>query len=448
MSKTFAIVNLGCAKNAVDAEGMEQIMLAAGYTGVAVPDRADVVIVNTCGFIQAATDESVAVLSELAAGKRPGQLLVAAGCLSQKWDADMTEKLTGIDAVLGTRRWAEIAQVVASAEQGLQPCWTGATLADEPVRRLAKGASAYLKIADGCSTGCAFCAIPRIKGPYRSRPAAQIVDEARELASQGVQEIVLIAQDTTAYGRDRGESGALGRLVEDLLRVEPAVPWLRLMYAYPTHLDDHLLELMRGEERLVSYIDIPLQHAHPAVLRRMGRPADDPLALVEHIREAVPGVALRSTFIVGYPGETEEEFAALLGFLRQARLDKVGVFAYSAEEGTPAAKLEGQVPEEVKTARLDAAMRLQQEISLTVNREQVGRVLDVLVEGKAPVVAKSAGGRAKRRRRREVLVCGRSYRDAPEVDGLVLFRGQAKAGDMVRVRITEALPYDLMGELV
>ncbi|MHB1005660.1 MAG: 30S ribosomal protein S12 methylthiotransferase RimO [Chloroflexota bacterium] len=446
MPKTFAIVNLGCAKNAVDGEGMGQVLLGAGLT-VADPARADLVVVNTCGFIQAATDESVEELVAFAKRKRPGQLLVAAGCLAEKWGEGLRVELPEVDAVLGTRRWPEIAALVAESERGLRPTWTGgdgpeATL--PRVRRTAHQASAYVKIADGCSSACAFCVIPLIKGPYRSRSVADVVAEASELAEQGVKELVLVAQDTTAYGRDRGERSGLVRLVEGVLAATPSVPWLRLMYAYPTHLDDDLLRMMAAEPRLVSYLDIPLQHAHPAALRRMRRPAGDPRQLVDHARALVPDLTIRSTFIAGFPGETDEEFDALLGFLEEARLDRVGVFAYSREEGAPAAAMAEQVPEAVKQRRVDEAMRLQRKISLARNRAQVGRVLAVLVEGTAPVEMK---GRA-RRSKREVMVCGRSYRDAPEVDGLVFFPGKANPGEMVKVRISEALPYDLLGERV
>jgi len=447
MPKTFAIVNLGCAKNEVDAEGMAQVLRGAGYLPTGDADGATVVIVNTCGFIQAATDESVGELARLARRKRPGQLLVAAGCLAQKWADKLAAQLPEVDAVLGTRRWGEIADLLAEAERGLRPCWTGAGSAAPRVRRLAHGASAYLKIADGCSVGCAFCVIPSLKGPYRSRPRAEVIAEAAELAAQGVKELVLIAQDTTFYGRDRGEQDGLVHLVEGILAAAPTAPWLRLMYAYPTHLDAELLRLMAGEPRLLPYVDLPLQHAHPDVLRRMRRPAADPRKLVARLRAAVPGVVLRSTFIVGFPGETDDEFAALLRFLEEARLERVGVFAYSREEGTPAAALPDQVPDNVKQRRVDEAMRLQQRLSHELNRGQVGRVLDVLVEGTAPLAARSVRpGSGRARRRREVLTCGRSYRDAPEVDGLVLFRGQASPGEIVPVRITEALPYDLVGE--
>ncbi|MCL5111035.1 MAG: 30S ribosomal protein S12 methylthiotransferase RimO [Chloroflexi bacterium] len=443
MPKSFSVINLGCAKNEVDGEGLRQVLLAAGHTAALSPAHADVVVVNTCGFIQAATDESLAELRRLAASKRPGQMLVAAGCLAERLGAQIAQEVPQVDAVLGTLRWGEIARLLeAAAGSGERPAWIGVGTPEPCVPRQAHGGSAYLKIADGCSAACAFCTIPAIKGPYRSRPEEDIVGEAAALAAQGVRELVLIAQDSTYYGRDRGERGALVRLLERLLAVTPAVPWLRLMYAYPTHLDGDLLRLMAAEPRLVPYLDLPLQHAHPDVLRRMGRPARDPLQLVAELRQAVPGLTLRSTFIVGFPGESDAEFGALLRFLEAVRLERVGVFAYSAEDGTPAAEMPGQVPEEAKQRRLGEAMRLQQNISLALNREQIGRTLDVLVEGRGRLERGPSRGH---QRRGQVLVCGRSRRDAPEVDGLVFFPGAAQPGDMVRVRVTQALPYDLVG---
>ncbi|MHB1133881.1 MAG: 30S ribosomal protein S12 methylthiotransferase RimO [Chloroflexota bacterium] len=441
--KSFAVVNLGCPKNEVDAEGLEQVLLRAGYSPAPSPEMADIVVVNTCGFIQAATDESLNTIATLAAGKRQGQLLVAAGCLAQRLGGTLIQQVEAVDAVLGTLRWGEIGELLAAAERGERPVWTGEGPVAPAVPRLARGASAYLKIADGCSAACAFCAIPSIKGSYRSRPEDDIVREARQLAEGGVRELVLIAQDTTFYGRDRGERNALVPLVRRLLDAVPDVPWLRLMYAYPTHVDDDLLSLMAAEPRLLPYADLPLQHAHTDVLRRMGRPTSDPLALVTRMRDAVPGLALRSAFIVGFPGETDEEFGTLLRFLEQARLERVGVFAYSPEADTRAVTLPEQVPSATKARRLDEAMRLQQGISLALNREQIGRVLTVLIEGEAPLVMPARRGRRQSRPR--MLTCGRSYRDAPEVDGLVLLESPAQPGEMVQVRVTRALPYDLVG---
>jgi len=297
----------------------------------------------------------------------------------------------------------------------------------------AAGPSAYVKIADGCDAACAFCAIPLIKGPQRSKPEADIVREARELAAGGVREVVLVAQDTTAYGRDLGRRDALPGLMRAILDAAPEIAWLRVMYAYPQNVTPELIDVLAGERRACRYLDLPLQHAHPDVLRRMRRPhdIDQVYALITRLREAMPDVALRSTFIVGFPGETEAEFEALLAFLEEMALDKVGVFAYSAEEGTVAADMPNHVPAEVIAERYDRAMSLQQEVSLARNEAQVGCELEILVEGVG-----------------DGLSVGRSYREAPEVDGLVLVPGEATVGDLVRARVVAAQEYDLIAERV
>jgi ribosomal protein S12 methylthiotransferase len=300
-------------------------------------------------------------------------------------------------------------------------------------RTARQGASAYLKIADGCSAPCAFCAIPLIKGPAVSRPVDDVVQDAAILVQEGVKEIILIAQDTTAYGRDRGERDALPSLIQAILDAVPALGWLRLMYAYPGHVSSALIQVMASDPRVCHYLDLPLQHAHPQALRRMKRPAnvDGTRRLITDLRAAIPDVALRTSFIVGYPGETEAEFQELLNFVAESRFDRVGVFLYSPEEGTAAATLTGLVPDEVKVERHDRLMALQQRISLERNQAQVGRTLDVLVEGKG-----------------DGLSVGRSYRDAPEIDGLVLLAGDLPVDEMVSARISAGMEYDLIGEVV
>jgi ribosomal protein S12 methylthiotransferase len=299
-------------------------------------------------------------------------------------------------------------------------------------RSVVQGASAYLKIAEGCSAPCSFCTIPMIKGPARSRPVEAIVEDARQLVAQGVKEIVLIAQDTTAYGHDQGQRDALSGLIEAILKATPELSWLRLMYAYPQHVTPRLIETMAQYPQVCPYLDIPLQHAHPDTLRRMNRPhdVDRVRRLITELRTTMPNIALRTSFIVGYPGETEEEFQALLDFVQEIAFDRVGAFIYSREEGTPAADLPGQVPDQVKEERYRRLMELQQGISLAKNRQMIGRMLDVLVEGSG-----------------DNLSVGRSYRDAPEVDGLVLVREAMPLGEMVPVLITGALEYDLIGEI-
>jgi ribosomal protein S12 methylthiotransferase len=448
----FYLLTLGCPKNEVDSEGMQQLLLQAGYQQTDDPRRADVLIVNTCGFIDVARRESLGALRALARRKRRGQALVAAGCLAQRSGAKLAQDIPALDGLLSTRRWPEVVRVVEQALAGREaesenPGEGSQTFARIMPRRAATSASAYLKIADGCDAPCAFCAIPAIKGPYVSKPVEAVLEEAQQLVVQGVQEIVLIAQDTTLYGRDMdaGRDG-LAHLLAAIVAAVPTLPWLRVMYTYPTHVTPRLIETMARLPQVCHYLDIPLQHAHPAVLQRMRRPSD-----VEHIsrllaklREAMPDIALRTAFIVGYPGETEEEFQALLDFLAAARFDHVGVFQYSAEEDTPAADLPGAVSPRVKKERYQRAMAWQQEISRAKNQEWVGKTLPVLIEGEAETDQGLDQGLKTKDQR---LLVGRSFRDAPEIDGLVLATGQATVGTIVPVRITAAAPYDLWGEV-
>ncbi len=432
----YFITTLGCPKNTVDSEMMGELLRRAGHTPVDAARRADVIIVNTCGFIEAARAESYAELRALAARKRRGQRLVAVGCLAQRYGDEVRRHVPQVDAVLGTQAWPEIVSLVGRMGEGQPPAPVLSGRPDALItsvsRRTAIGPSAYIKIADGCDAACAFCAIPLIKGAQRSKPEADITREARELAARGVHEGVLIAQDTTAYGRDRGLRDALPGLMRAILHAAPEIAWLRVMYAYPQNVTPELIDVLAGEERACRYLDLPLQHAHPDVLRRMRRPHDieQVYSLIARLREAMPDVALRSTFIVGFPGETEAEFEALLAFLEAMALDKVGVFAYSAEEGTTAADMPDQVPAEVIAERYDRAMIVQQEVSLARNEAQVGRELEILVEGVG-----------------NGLSVGRSYREAPEIDGLVLVPREAMVGDLIRVRIVAAQEYDLIAEM-
>jgi ribosomal protein S12 methylthiotransferase len=434
----FYLLSLGCPKNTVDSEGISRLLQQAGYQAITEPQSAQFLIVNTCGFIDKAKEESFAALRELAELKQPGQFLIAAGCLSQRYGRELVPEVPGLDGVIGTRRWMEITTLVQDLCSKDHPRGEPAVMTGDPLERMAKplrgalqGVSAYLKIADGCSAPCAFCAIPAIKGPACSRPLETIAAEAQQLVGRGAKEIILIAQDTTAYGRDRGERDALPTLMEAIWAAAPDLQWLRLMYAYPQHVTPRLIEVMACQPQVCHYLDMPLQHAHPDVLRRMNRPhdVDKVWHLVTDLREAMPDIALRTSFIVGYPGETEEEFSALLDFVAEMAFDRVGVFTYSPEEGTGAIELPCQVPTEVKEERYARLMELQQGISLARNQQLVGRVLEVLVEGQG-----------------EDLSVGRSYRDAPEIDGLVLVEGRLPVGEMVSVRITGAMEYDLVGE--
>ncbi len=446
--KTYYLLSLGCSKNTVDSDSMAQLLNAAGYRGMSSPERADVLLVNTCGFIGAARDESIRSLRELANAKRKGQQLIAAGCLSQLWGPQLANDVPGLDGVIGTRRWMDIVEFLeqvrgrATPEPMYHLPSDATTVGDDPstghesagrvTRAAVQGASAYLKIADGCRRPCSFCSIPNIKGTMKSRPPELILDEANDLARRGVRELILIAQDLTDYGNDIGLRDGLTGLLRDLCQQPPGIDWIRLMYAYPGAVTDRLIETMVEHPRICRYLDIPLQHAHPAMLRRMRRPAniDWVHRTIGKMRAAMPDLCVRTTFIVGFPGETEQEFQALVDFTAEMQFDRVGVFTYSFEPGTPSALLPGQLDEEVKQARRDILMRRQQPISLTRNQRFVGKTLTALVEGHD-----------------RGLSFGRTYRDAPEVDGLVIIQGAVPVGEMVPVKIDGALEYDLTGSV-
>ena len=447
--QTYHLITLGCPKNEVDSDGMEMLLQQANIVENADADSADVLLVNTCGFLEAAKEESIGVLQELAGGKRRHQMLIAAGCLAQRNGEEVLERVPEVDGLLGTRRWMDVVELIKRVRSGpLQRRLQRYSLLGEPEKSFEQpvprppvaGGSAYLKISDGCNAPCAFCTIPSFKGKLRSRPIEAIVDEANALVEAGARELVIVAQDTTDFGRDLGEPDSLPRLLSALCnRTSDALKWVRLMYAYPGHVSDALIEVMASQDKIVPYLDMPLQHGDPRTLRRMKRPSRLEMVFdhVDKLRAAMPDVALRTTFIVGYPGETEEEFEGLLSFVQEIGFDKVGAFPFSPEPGTPAADLPDPVPEETKSERYARLMEAQQPISLRQNQAQVGKVLDVLVEGEGEV-AETA----------DPLVLGRSYRDAPEVDGLVLVPGiaNAPAGAMLQVHINGALEYDLVGE--
>jgi len=438
---TFHLVSLGCSKNTVDSDSMAQLLTRDGYNFVEDPAKASVLIVNTCGFIGPAKDESYRVLGELAQGKKKNQVLIAAGCLTQRYGVEVAKKVPGIDGIIGTRRWMDIVQVVEDARKGKHPepiyhLPEAATVgADEhgAMRVSVTGPSAYLKIADGCRRPCAFCAIPLIKGTAVSRPVESIIHEARTLRDNGVRELILIAQDSTDYGHDLGMKDGLATMLEQLTDAVPDMDWIRIMYSYPGYVTDRMIEVMATRKQILPYLDIPLQHAHPKTLYRMKRPSnmDWVHKTLAKMRATISDLAIRTTFIVGYPGETDEEFQALYDFVEQTRFDRAGAFQFSFEPGTTSAPLGDPVPAEVKQERYERLMELQQNISLQVNQSYVGKTLDVLVEGFDNGIS-----------------VGRSYRDAPEVDGYVVVEGKAKVGDIVPVRITGAFAYDLTGVLV
>jgi ribosomal protein S12 methylthiotransferase len=454
----YHIVTLGCPKNAVDSEGMDGILAGEGHTQAAGAEDADVIIVNTCSFIAAARDETIGVLRELGAHKREGQRLIAAGCMAQS-HGDLVAGVSGVDAALSTQQWMKIGELVEQARPaparnipviGLDlvakaPAPQPSALSPQPsyadwrtaqIRRTRSAPSAYLKISDGCNLRCAFCTIPSFKGDMASKPVGAILAEARELAERGVREIVLVAQHLTDYGRDLKIKDGLATLLDELCQVLPENVWLRLMYAYPHGISERLIRVMAERPQIAKYLDMPLQHAHPDTLRRMRRPpdADRTRAIIRDMRAAMPDIAMRSTFIVGFPGETSAEFKELLSFLDEVRLDRVGAFRYSQEPGTHAATLPGQVRPQVIEKRWHELMQLQQGISRERNERWLGRTVDVLVEGHG----KADDGRA--------IALGRSFRDAPEVDGQVFVWGAPPVGEIVTVKVTRATDYDLWGE--
>jgi len=436
------MLSLGCPKNLVDGEVMLGRLRGAGYELVADTRQADVVVVNTCAFIDRAKQESVDAILEMAREKESGRAkrLVVTGCLSQRYDEELRREIPEIDASLGTGQVEEIVRAVsgdatslADAGPGL-PTW----VYDHTTPRVLSTPPwlAYVKISEGCDYTCSFCIIPTLRGKHRSRNVEDVVSEARALAERGVREIVLVAQDSTRYGLDHGIRDGLAYLLRRLGRVE-GIRWIRIMYAYPATLSDPILEAIASEEKVVKYVDIPLQHASESVLKRMKRPTGkgNLLGMVERIRQRVPGVAIRTTFIVGFPGETEADFEELLAFVESGQFESVGVFTYSDEEGTGSFELPDRVPAKVKERRRQRLMSLQKRISTRRNRTRVGERLEVLVEGTHDDT--------------DLLLRGRAATQAPEIDGQVLINdGTAAPGSFVTCEVTDAHPYDLVARIV
>ncbi len=430
---TFHLVSLGCAKNTVDSTTIGNLLYKSGYTFENDPKKAEIIIVNTCGFIRPAREEAIDTINELARSKSNKQYLIAAGCMAEKFSDEIKSHCRKIDAFLGTRRISQIVRVIDALKSKSSLSSVSSQLDMDNLSQFAvQGCSAYLKIADGCSRRCAFCTIPNIKGEWHSRPIKKILEDAAELDKEGIKELILIAQDTTSYGIDRKEKDALPDLLENILRAAPNVPWIRILYAFPGFVSDHLIDLMANESRILPYLDIPLQHADPNTLRRMLRPSDmnSVRKTLDYMRKRMPEMAIRSTFITGFPGETEEEFTTLYQFIESMEFDRVGVFPYYPEKDTPSAAYPDDVPEEVKLERREQLYLLQQEISHEINMRFIGKTMHVLIEGY----------------REDGAFIGRTYRDAPEIDGLVFVNGKAQIGDIVPVQITGVVgDYDLMG---
>ncbi len=434
----ICLISLGCPKNLVDSETMLGALAQAGFGVVSDPEEADAVVINTCGFIESAKKEAIEQILAAIALKEAGGIraIVVTGCLSQRYQDTIAQEFPEVDAFLGTTSQRHIVDTLKAVLAGKGCCafdgendppYFGPRLQSTPPY------TAYLKIAEGCNNRCTYCAIPLIRGPLRSIEQEPLLEQARSLVENGVKELIVVAQDTTAYGVDRGRR-QLPELLEKLCAID-GLDWVRMLYCYPDKIDDTLLQTMQKHDKILNYLDIPIQHADGGVLRAMNRPGDydSLIGLIERIRRYLPDVTLRTTLIVGFPGETAEQFETLCRFVKAARFDKLGVFAYSPEEGTPAADMPDQIDEEEKARRLDSIMQLQQRISAEKLEEKVGEVLDVLVE--------------EYDEESECFV-GRSRGDAPDIDGKVFFHAsQADAGDLVKIRITAALDYDLIGEI-
>ncbi|MBG0771496.1 MAG: 30S ribosomal protein S12 methylthiotransferase RimO [Anaerolineaceae bacterium] len=441
--QTYHLISLGCPKNLVDSESMAELLNHEGLTPVSTPNEAEFLIVNTCGFLQAARDEAIGVLTDLASEKMGWQKLIATGCMTEHHRQEIIDSVPGIDGLLGTRRWMDIIDVIRQTDENRQaipythfPQVQTVGQDEKGTHRVAvQGGSAYLKIADGCRRACAYCTIPLIKGTLVSRPMDKILDDAKALADMGTQEIVLIAQDVTDYGHDLQMKDGLTTLLEKIVKTVPDVPWIRLMYTFPGYVTRSLIDLMASEPQIVPYLDMPLQHADPRVLKAMHRPSrmDNVRDTLFAIRERMPEAALRTTFIVGYPGEDELAFENLVRFTQEIQFDHMGAFTYSFEKGAPAEPLGDPITEDQKIERLESLMQVQAEISLSRNQRFIGKVLDVLVEGVDE---------------ENQISIGRSYRDAPEVDGLVIIEDLAPVGGMVEVQVNSALTHDLVGNLV
>jgi ribosomal protein S12 methylthiotransferase len=434
------MISLGCAKNLVDGETMLGHLERAGIELTADPSRADVVLVNTCGFIDDAKRESIDSILEVAEAKKSGHVrrLVVAGCMAQAYAEDLRREIPEIDALIGLDELERVTEAVRGELASHMPDQRGALRVYDHhnPRVISTGSYAYLKVAEGCNNPCSFCHIPAMRGMFRSRNIEDLVAEASVLEERGVRELVLIAQDTTRYGEDINLEHGLRSLVESLLS-STSIPWIRFLYAYPATLDEGLFDLMAAEDRFLSYLDVPLQHASRPVLKAMKRGGDGRSyeAMIDRARKVVPDLTLRTTFIVGFPGEGESEFSELMDFVQRMRFDHLGAFTYSWQEENPGADLGDPVSEEVKQSRHQLLMEAQQDITLGLNQGLVGKTLPALVAGPLPEM--------------ELLIEARLQRQAPEIDGRLLINdGVAAPGSIVEVEITEAHPYDLVGRLV
>lgn len=434
-------ISLGCDKNLVDSEYMLGLLERDGHEFTDDESEADVIVINTCCFINDAKEESVNTILEMARFKTEGrcQALIVTGCLAERYREEIMEEIPEVDGCIGTTSYDAVSQVLSQVLKGQRQ------LKFESPNRLpipetervvtTGGYYAFLKIAEGCDKRCTYCIIPSLRGPYRSVPEERLVEEAERLAQKGVRELILVAQETTLYGVDLYGRKTLPELLRRLCRI-PGIQWIRIQYCYPEEITRELIDTIREEEKICHYLDIPVQHASDRILKRMGRRTsrEDLREIIGMLRSEIPDIALRTTLISGFPGETREDHEILMEFVDEMEFERLGVFAYSQEEDTPAAAFADQVPDEIKEERRDELMELQQEIAFEKSRSMIGRILEVMVEGKVAD---------------EEVYVGRTYMDAPGVDGLIFFEAdeECMSGDFVRVRVTGAQEYDLIGEI-
>ena len=435
-------ISLGCDKNLVDSEVMLGLLDKKGYQIVDSEEDADIIVVNTCCFIHDAKEESIQTILEMAEYKKEGKLkaLIVTGCLAQRYQQEIIDEIPEVDAVLGTTSYDHIVEAVeeALAGNGHVVLEDVDALPDVKEKRLVTtgGHYAYMKIAEGCDKHCTYCIIPKLRGNYRSVPMEKLLAEAKDLADQGVKELILVAQETTVYGKDLYGEKSLHKLLRELCKIS-GIQWIRILYCYPEEIYDELIQTIKEENKVCHYLDLPIQHASDAVLKRMGRRTSKAqlVEIIEKLRKEIPDISLRTTLITGFPGETQEQHEELKDFVDEMEFDRRGVFTYSPEEDTPAATMTEQIPEEVKEDRQAELMELQQEIAFDLAEDMVGREVLVMIEGKVAD---------------ENAYVGRTYKDAPNVDGLIFINTDEElmSGDFARVRVTGALEYDLIGELI
>lgn len=442
MSINISFVSLGCDKNLVDSEVMLGLLRDKGYRLISDESKADIIVVNTCGFIKDAKEESIETIIEMGQYKEEGscKALIVTGCLAQRYKEELVNELPEIDAILGVSNYDKVIEAVESVLEEKQyiKIEDNEKVPTQYINRVisSTGYYAYLKIAEGCDNFCTYCIIPKIRGKIKSRTIESLVEETEYLAKQGVKEIIIVAQDTTKYGVDIYGEKSLTKLLRELCKIED-IHWIRLLYCYPEEINDELIALIKNETKVCNYLDMPIQHINNQVLNRMARKStkEQIEVVISKLRKEIPDICLRTTLITGFPGETQDQYEEMKRFVEEIKFDRLGVFTYSPEEDTPAAKFEDQIDEEIKEARKDEIMAIQQEISAEKNAQLVGSILDVIIEGYIP---------------EDKVYCGRTYRDTPEVDGMIFVNSDIEllSGDTIKAKVTASSEYDLIGEII